>query len=185
MKDGLRVATDLYRQGILKYLFFSLGLAGVNVLMFARADAPDLPGDGFSASRYESLWTKSPFAVASPDGAAPETADYSLVGIARIDGVSYASLVEKQSQIHFLVSDNMPARGLTLVSVTRGTEDGLGTFALIKKDDQLMTLKLDIASNPATANLAAVPPGVTVTQSASGAPVALFHRRAITVPPPQ
>ena len=33
----------------------------------AWADDSAAPGDGFSASRYETLWTKSPFAVATAE----------------------------------------------------------------------------------------------------------------------
>jgi len=105
----------------------------------ARAGGPVAPTEGFAASRYEPLWTKSPFSVAS-DAAPVESPDYSLVGIARFDGVSYASLVEKRSQEHFLLATGQPARGLTLVSITEGPE-ATDVLAVVSMDGQLITLK--------------------------------------------
>ena len=43
----------------------------------AWADASPLPGAGYEASRYEALWTKSPFSVSTPD-AAPDSPDYAF-----------------------------------------------------------------------------------------------------------
>jgi len=114
----------------------------------ARADAPVLPGAGFAASRYEVLWTKSPFAVASAEGG-QESPDYALKGIAQFDGISYASLIDKRSPgpepEHFLLSSDKPVKGLTLVSISRG-HDSSGTFAVIQKDGQVSTLKLETVS---------------------------------------
>jgi hypothetical protein len=98
-----------------------------------KADPPALPGNGFDASRYKTLWTKSPFAVAS-DNSAQTSPDYSLVGIAEIDGISYASLIDKQSQEHFLLCSDKPDRGLTLISIKRG-QDTSDTTAIIQKKD--------------------------------------------------
>jgi hypothetical protein len=115
----------------------------------ARADDPTVPDGGFAASRYETLWTKSPFAVATSE-AAPESPDYSLVGIAQFDGISYASLIEKQNQEHFLISSDKATKGLTLLSITRG-HDGGDTLAVVQKDGEQITLKLEqLPAGPVT-----------------------------------
>jgi hypothetical protein len=118
----------------------------------AGADASPLPGGGFEAARYEALWTKSPFSVSTPE-AAPESPDYALVGVAEFDGVYYASLIDQKNQEHFLISTAKPARGLTLVSVTPG-QGNTDTFAMVQRDGQNLTLKMQAASaNPGpTAN---------------------------------
>ena len=43
--------------------------------------------------------------------------NYALVGIAQFDGVSYASLIDRQTQKHFLLSNGETVGDLTLVSV--------------------------------------------------------------------
>ena len=97
------------------------------------------PAKEVDASRYEMLWARSPFVVAK-DEVAPETTEYDLAGVARFDGISYASLVEKKSGEHFLLETDRPARGLTLVSVSPGRA-GSGVSAVVRKEGQLLTLK--------------------------------------------
>jgi hypothetical protein len=129
------------------HFLFPILLAGFIFAGFsARAgEPPTLPGSGYAATRYEALWSKSPFSVASAeDEGGPSSPDYSLVGIAQFDGVSYASLVNKQTQEHFLVASDKPNEGFTLTSVTRG-HDPSGTLAVLQKDGQSMTLKLETA----------------------------------------
>lgn len=114
-----------------------------------------LPGNGFSASRYEVLWTKSPFAVATAE-AAPESPDYALKGAAQFDGVSYVTLIDKKSQEHFLLSSEKPVRGLKLLSLARG-KTAADTAAVIDRNGESLTLKLDISdtSFPAGGNVVA------------------------------
>ena len=115
-----------------------------------------VPGAGFAASRYEVLWTKSPFAVATTEVTADSSPDYFLVGISNFDGISYASVVEtKTPQEHFLISTDKPTRGLTLTSITR-SHDGLDTYAVVQKDGQSITLKLE--QPPAMAAAPGAPP---------------------------
>jgi len=131
----------------------SLGLIAEQV----RADDATLPGDGFPASRYEALWTKSPFAVATSETAVEASPDYMLVGIANIEGISYASVIEaKPPQEHFLISTEKPNRGMTLVSITRNGSD---TFAQVQKDGQTLTLKLQEA--PAAAGVVTGAPQIS------------------------
>jgi hypothetical protein len=167
------------------------------VLAGAAVHADDnLPGSGFPASRYTELWTKSPFAVATPDGASgPSSPDYTLVGIASFDGVSYASIIDKQSNEHFLLSSAQPARGLTLVSVTPG-KDAASASADIRKDGEMLTLKLESAPAPNVAAVmpnqgmpTTVPPGMPIppgTPLGSQRPPSVYiHRpmRFIPMPP--
>ena len=167
------------------------------------ADDSAAPGAGFPASRYETLWTKSPFSVATAE-AAQESPDYSLVGIAQFDGVSYASLIERQNQEHFLISTDKPTRGITLSSITRG-KDGSDTTAIVQKDGQPLTLKLEQApvvpmavmnpGMPPVPNIQMPMPGVVAPQipmpgsggpptTPSTRPMIRFHRSPIHLPPP-
>jgi hypothetical protein len=159
-----------------------------------EADAPALPGHGFDSSHYEALWTKSPFAVATSD-AAPESPDYDLVGVAQFDGVSYASLVDKHNQQHFLVSGDKPDHGVTLVSITRGHDSG-DTTAVVEKDGQTLTLTLTVPPAPAGAPnnpplMGSVPnipmPGTVYPNPSEyhmpGVPPVRFHRATINIPP--
>ena len=123
----------------------------------AAGDVPAMPGEGFPASRYETLWTKSPFAVETPE-AAQGSPDYQLVGIARFDGVSYASLIETQTQQHFLLSSDQPVRGLTLISITRG-QGPAGNQVIVQKNGQQITLHQD-TSNTGPGPGQSAPPGV-------------------------
>jgi hypothetical protein len=117
------------------------------------------PSANFAPSRYESLWTKSPFAVETAEVSAEESPDYFLVGIANVDGISYASLIERQNQEHFLISSDKPTRGMTLSNITR-SHDGTDTYANVLKDGQAITLKLQQA--PASAPTPGMPPGMQV-----------------------
>jgi len=112
----------------------------------APVDEAAVAHQGYSASRYQSLWTQSPFAVETPEDDPAESADYALVGVAQIDGVSYASLIEKQNQDHLLISSDKPTNGLTLNSITH--KAGGDTYATLTRDGQPLTLKLEaLAAN--------------------------------------
>jgi hypothetical protein len=113
----------------------------------AHADTPIVPGDGFTSARYEDLWKKSPFAVATPE-AAPDSPDYALVGIAQSEGLNYASVIDRKNQEHYLLSSDKPNNGLTLTSLTPG-QNGSDTIAVVTKDGQAMTLKLEQVASPA------------------------------------
>jgi hypothetical protein len=142
----------------------------------------ELPGEPFPASRYEPLWKSSPFAVATP--VAVESAEYSLVGAAQFDGVSYASLIEKQTQNHFVVTSATPAHGLTLVSLMHG---GDSTFATLQKDGALLKLKLEAGAATATAPPSFSSPVIMNNPPGffpSHPPRARFHPRTVTVPLP-
>jgi hypothetical protein len=124
-----------------------------------EAANPAAPSPGYPASRYEVLWTKSPFAVATSEDATVTSPDYMLVGVSIIDGVSYASVIEKQNQEHFLISSDKAARGMTLTSITR-SHDSPDTYAVVQKDGQSLTLKLEQAP--------AGQPGVDLANGAPG-----------------
>lgn len=109
----------------------------------AVADDPVLPPNPPPPSQYESLWTKSPFAVATPEAVA-DSPDYSLVGVTQLDGVAYASIVQKQNSDHFLISSETENKGMVLKSITRSKE-GDDTFATVQKDGQILTLRLEKA----------------------------------------
>jgi hypothetical protein len=158
--------STVFRRPIVAYVFCLL-ISSFSLLpsAFLFADAPVVPPDaaasedttaahqGYAPPRYQELWTKSPFAVETPDENVTESAEYSLVGIAQLDGVTYASLIEKQNQDHILLSSDKPLNGLSLNSVTQ-KEDG--TYATLSHNGELITIKLEVA----TASVAVQPSGV-------------------------
>ena len=164
-----------------------------------RADGPALPGAGFPASHYEVLWTKSPFSVATPD-AVEESTDYSLVGVTQLDGVSYASLIEKQSQKDLLISSDKTIDGLKLMTITR-SRTGSDTYATILKDGAPLTLKLEsvpaagaVAGLPGQQPSVVIPPGQNIPMPGNSNPPGNFvpgslrqsirmHRPPIHLPP--
>jgi len=156
---------------------------------------PGAPSAGFPASRYEALWTKSPFSVAtSEDDSSVTSPDYMLVGVSNIDGISYASVVEKQNQEHFLISSDKPTRGMTVTSITRN-HDNSDTFAVVQKDGQSLTLKLEQApaAQPGVAVASGNVPGPQIMSPQIPMPGAVqptnapftirFHRPLINLPP--
>lgn len=189
----------------MKHLLIALASGLVLTAPSLRADDPAVPTASFPASRYEALWTKSPFAVATAETATNTSPDYMLVGIANVDGISYASLIERQNQEHFLISSDKPNRGLTLTSITH-SHDGQDTFAAVQKDGQSITLKLE--QPPAMAAAPGVPgmppanqvpapnimtpqitmpgasPGGAFPYPGSARPFPRIHRPAIHLPPP-
>jgi hypothetical protein len=170
----------------------------------AAPDSANLPGAGFTPDRYEALWTKSPFAVATSETVGEESPDYFLVGVANQDGVFYASVIERQNQEHFLLTSDKPVRGLTLKSINR-SRDGMSTFAEVVKDGQPLTLKLEQApagpgGGPMAGNMSApgaipmpgsVPPQIPMPgagafpNNGSVRPFTRFHRPPIRLPPGQ
>lgn len=120
-----------------------------------------VPGPAFDGGRYANLWTKSPFAVATPDASSATSADYQLVGLAQFDGISYASLIEKQSQEHFILASNKPVKDLKLVSVSRGPNGG---SAVVMHNGESLILREEAAPLDAgsTAALRTIipPPGM-------------------------
>jgi hypothetical protein len=117
---------------------------------------------GYPPIRYQDLWTKSPFAVETPDQGVTESADYALVGVAQLGDVTYASLIDKHSQNHLLVSSDKPLGSLTLNSVARKPD---GVYATLTRNGEILTLKLEVATatgsmpspNPMEPNAAPMP----------------------------
>jgi hypothetical protein len=155
---------------------------------------------GYTQARYETLWTRSPFAVETPE-AAPDSPDYSLVGVAEVEGVTYASLIQKQNGEHFLISSAKPERGLQLTSIKRGKGEGDDTTATISRNGEILSLKLEQGpmtapgSMPGAGSVATMPgsltpqlvspvipmPGSTMQQPTR--PLIRIHRPPIHVPP--
>lgn len=141
-----------------------------------RGDSNVLPGGAFDSSRYHSLWEESPFAVATP--VAVESVEYSLVGAAQFDGIAYASVIDKQSQEHFVVTSSTPSHGLTLVNLIRG-QDVASTFANLQKNGGMLKLKLETTASPGSMP---IPSSVSVV-AVPTAPQVLYSSGARRGPP--
>jgi hypothetical protein len=169
----------------------AFALAALGIARASDAGDAAVPAPGFAGDRYAALWTKSPFAIATPEAAASST-DYSLVGLAQFGGVTYVSLVDKQTQEHFVLTNDRPVRNLTLVSISHGSD---GASAVIQRNGEMLTLKQETAPapgsstpNPPLMALAANGPlpsvgGVAPRPNMLRPPVR-FHRPPITIPPP-
>jgi hypothetical protein len=166
-----------------------------SVVADPSADA-GLPATGFNGDRYNTLWTKSPFAIATPENSAASD-DYRLVGLAEFDGVSYASLIVKQTQEHFILTSEKPERELQLVSVR---PDANGGSVVIEHHGEQLVLHQETAppANAATVPPPMAPPGPGVISNApfnpsvggvipspyTPRPRVRFHRPPIVIPPP-
>jgi hypothetical protein len=171
-----------------RVLLFILVLTVVPV---AAADSA-LPGDGFNGDRYTVLWTKSPFAIATPEAGAVSS-DFQLVGVAQFEGVSYASLFDKQKQEHFVLTSEKPVRNLTLISLRH---DSGGASAIIDRQGERLVLHEDNAAPAPTVAPAATVPIIAVPPGFPGGiqnfpvggimprPQVRIHRPLIVVPPP-
>jgi hypothetical protein len=116
----------------------------------AANDSDPAAHQGYAPDRYSDLWTKSPFAVETPDTpTVTDSAEYSLVGVAQLGDVTYASLIQKQNQAHLLVSSDKPLGGLTLNSVSNKPD---GVYVTFTEDGQPLTLKLEATPQSAGAN---------------------------------
>jgi hypothetical protein len=179
-------------------LLLLIALVALN-LQAVRADDAVVPGPGFPASRYEALWKKSPFAVATTEASEDTSPDYTLVGIANFDGITYGSVIEtKPPQEHFLISTDRANRGLRLTSISIG-QNGADTYATVLKDGQSITLKLEQSAatpvmgaqpnQPLPGMPGAPPPQIPMPGSnpfpgyGSTRPFTRFHRLPIHLPP--
>ncbi len=133
------------RHGVPALTFIILLLAG---LIRASADEAALPTGPFEASHYRLLWETSPFAVASP--VAVESVQYALVGAAQFEGISYASVVDKQSptQEHFVITSKEPSHGMSLVSLVHGSTPGSTYATLQQSGGSILRLNLETAATP-------------------------------------
>jgi hypothetical protein len=168
----------------------------------APIDDGTVSHQGYVAGRYETLWTRSPFAVETPEAAA-ESPDYSLVGVAEVDGVTYASLIQKGNGEQFIISSAKAERGLTLTSIKRGKGDGDDTTATINRNGEILSLKMEqapvatpsVVPNMGVGNINSMPgsltpqmmtPVIPMPGSSSQPPtrpLIRIHRPPIHVPP--
>jgi hypothetical protein len=135
----------------------------------APLDDAAVAHQGYPATRYESLWTKSPFAVETPDEAVQESIDYTLVGVMQLEGVTYASLIATRDQSRKLIRSDKVTDGLIVKGVTR-KENG-DTFATVNRDGQPLELKLQTSeSGPVGGNVVINGPAVNVPMPGSFTP---------------
>ena len=119
----------------------------------AASDNDPASHQGYTPDRYQELWTKSAFSVETPDQVVTDSADYTLVGVAQVGDVTYASLVQTQNQAHLLVSSDRPLGGLSLTSLSNKSD---GVYVSFTRNGEPLTLKLQAA--PAGVAAAQPPP---------------------------
>ncbi|MEO7931890.1 MAG: hypothetical protein ABIT76_01905 [Chthoniobacterales bacterium] len=122
-------------------------------LVCANAAEPIIP-QGYAPERYERIWKKSPFTVASVIAAEPVNnttfADsLTLAGLLTIDGKPLVTVVANDSQETQLVEADKPnAAGLQVVSFVNNL-DPTKVEVVLKKGDATGTLHFVINETPA------------------------------------
>jgi hypothetical protein len=76
-------------------------------------------------------------------GSSPSASRYTLVGIARFEGISYASLLDQQTGDHFLLSTDKKSEFDVALASVRTDDDPSGPGAIILKDNVSVLIKLE------------------------------------------
>lgn len=168
-----------------KAITFAAFLACHSLVRAQGGEMPAVPPSGCDADHFRSLWTASPFVLATPESTAV-SAEFSLVGVACFEGVSYASLVDTGTQEHFTLSSDKPVHGLTLLSVAKGKTGA--TVNIQRASGELMILKEAGSSRPAGGSAISTsdPTGSepAPAEPLSRKPPVRVHHRVVLVPPP-
>jgi len=164
-------------------ILLALTLFALPVLTASAGEAT-IP-QGHPVERYERIWKKSPFTVASvlnetPADTSTFTDNLTLVGLVTIGGKPLATVVANDSQETTLVDADTPnAAGLQVVSYINDL-DSSKVQVVLKKGDSTGTLRFNISETPAApqpvanVNPNSVPP--------PGNPPRIINRRPNIVP---
>ena len=95
----------------------------------------------------------------APDRADPllSSSNYTLVGIAKFDGISYASLLDRQTGNHFLLSTDKKSELNVALSSVRTDYDPSGPAAIVEKDSVSVIVKLESGISLASSGLVSSP----------------------------
>lgn len=175
---------------ILSFLLVALGVHAANV------------PEGFAATRYESLWKRSPFTLSSiaDEQGAPTSAiaeRYSLGGAYTVGTDDYIFVINRANPMErFLVSKEVNAQGIILQSIAYNRESPDKTTAIIKQGEESGPIGFDPAllkaatvnPNPGMpGNVPGQPPRTMPTYnppSNPGQPQRVIRRPRIIAPPP-
>jgi hypothetical protein len=141
-------------------------LSLVLVAQTGVASAQDAIPMGFNKSRYESLRTKSPFAVATavaaPVPQASFAANWYVTSVARIDDKNFATIKSRDLTTQFSLYGDEPVDGVILASVNWSDTIGKSTI-ILRKGTETARLEFNEAQlrspAPATAAASPVPAG--------------------------
>lgn len=118
---------------------------------------------GFNKSRYESLRTKSPFALATAAAATPApqasfAANWYVTSVARIDDKNFATIKSRDLTTQFSLYGDEPFDGVMLASVNWSDTIGKSTV-ILRKGTETARLEFNEAQlrSPAPATAAASP----------------------------
>ncbi|HSI13591.1 MAG TPA: hypothetical protein VK961_16215 [Chthoniobacter sp.] len=132
----------------------------LTVLLAGRwlAFAEDANPTAFDKSRYESLRTKSPFAVATavvaPTPQASFAANWFITGVARIGDNNFVTIKSRDLATQFSLYGDEPFNGVTLASVNWSDTIGKSTV-ILRKGTETARLEFNEAQLRATASTAA------------------------------
>jgi hypothetical protein len=118
----------------------------------------------------------------TPATASQESFGYALVGVAQFDGISYASLIDRQTKFHLLLSTAKPEQRLKLISVG-GDDSPFGPSAVIESEGVSIRLKV-VAYGDIDLPASAVPASFASFNPASILPAPGFDKVAAPAPPP-
>lgn len=138
-------------------------LALVLVAQRGVASAEEAIPMGFNKSRYESLRTKSPFALATAAAATPVpqasfAANWYVTSVARIDDKNFATIKSRDLTTQFSLYGDEPVDGVMLASVNWSDTIGKSTV-ILRKGTETARLEFNEAQlrSPAPAAAAANP----------------------------
>ena len=146
-----------------------------------------VPESGPDVSRYTTLWTNSPFVTATEEAPA-ETPDYLLTGVAELEGVSYASLIDQKNKSHILLASDKPMANLKLISISRNRSM---ITAVVDQGGRRITVQLQessgfVAAQAANSAAASAPGNAAnaMTNAASVKTTAGASKADISIPMP-
>ncbi len=168
------------------------------LLTLPSSAAGNLP-EGYPATRYESLWKRSPFTLSSitedqgPTSAFSER--YSLGAAYTVGKKDYVIVVNRSNpQERLTVSAEPNEQGLTLLSISYDNAAPMKTTAVIKQGEETGPISFDESLIKSTATAAAnaaipmpppqAPRQPTYTPGTPGAPTRRIVRPRIIAPPP-
>lgn len=150
---------DFSLRGPVPLILITMTLVGQSWLAFGEDTLPT----AFDRSRYESLRTKSPFAiataVATPTPQASFAANWFITGVARNDDKNFVTIKSRDLVTQFSLYGDEAVDGVTLASVNWSDTIGKSTVVL-RKGTETAKLEFNEAQlrSPTPATAASPPP---------------------------
>jgi hypothetical protein len=167
-----------FARGSASLAFLILSIAGQSWLAVAEEAMPT----AFDKSRYESLRTKSPFAMATavvaPTQQAAFAANWFVTSVARIGDANFATIKSRDLATQFSLYGDEPVDGVVLASVDWSDTIGKSTV-ILRKGTETARLEFNEAQLRAPASTTAAASPAPAGANAAGANAAAANARAL------